>query len=103
MTERYTKMATAISVTTVPLKNAATGFVDNWVIPYRSPTSLLPENGLHFVWKFSAAVIVHLDVKHLSTNPYHTQTNGQASTSKERSLHVSNIMLQNIRPTETST
>lgn len=103
LTHWCTKWTRAILVITVTLTSAATVFVDTWIIPYRMSTYLLPVNVPHFVWKFFTELlsILVLDTRlrlHTTARP-----TAKLSSSSERPVRVSNIMLQDIGLIGTST
>ena len=77
ITDRFSKLAqvTPLASTTAPA--VANAFIENWVIPYWLPVSMLTDNGPQFVAKFFEAVCLTLGLKHVTTTAYHPQTNGQ--------------------------
>ena len=77
ITDRFSNLAqvTPLSSTTAPA--VANDFIDNWVILYGLPVSILSENGPQFVAKFFEAVCLTLGLKHVTTTAYQSQTNGQ--------------------------
>lgn len=75
--DRYSKMTRAIPLKQTTASIVAQTFVDNWIMPYGIPATLLTDNGPQFVGTFFAAVCLILGVKQLTTTAYHPQTNGQ--------------------------
>lgn len=101
-TGRYKNMSRAIPVTTVASTNASTVFLDNCVILYEVTPYSLTEIGSQFVSKVFATVTVRLGVERLATTAHFHRCTTNPSASTERLWCVSDIMLQNIRPTKTS-
>lgn len=56
-------------------RTVAQSFLDYWIMPYGTPTTILTDNGSKFVGKFFAAVCVIMRIKELTTMAYITQTN----------------------------
>lgn len=74
LTDRFTKLARAIAVTTVTSTSLTTVLAYNWVTSYCVSAYLLTDYRLQFISKFSAAITTHLVIKPLTTTAYHTQT-----------------------------
>lgn len=77
LTDRYTRLTRTMPATTLTPTNAATVFVDNWVIPYGILTYSLTDNGPYFVSKLFRVVTACLGVKHLITTAYHPHINSK--------------------------
>jgi len=77
ITDRFSKLAQVTPLTSTTAPAVANAFIDNWVIPYGLPVSMLTDNGPQFVAKFFEAVCLTLGLKHVTTTAYHPQTNGQ--------------------------
>lgn len=56
--------------------------MDHWVILFRIPTYLLTNNRPEFLSKFFVADAACLDIKHLTTNPYHLKFSRQVERFK---------------------
>ena len=77
ITDLFSKLdqVTPLSSTTAPA--VANAFINNCVIPYGLPVSILSDNGPQFVAKFFEAVCLTLGLKQVTSTAYHPQTNGQ--------------------------
>ena len=78
ITDRYSKLTRAIPMkeTTAPFMAAT--LLNNWIIPYGIPNSILSDNGPQFVAEFWKTTLAILGINHKTTTSYHPQTNGQA-------------------------
>ena len=77
MTDHFSKLAlvTQLSSTTAP--EVAKAFIDNWVIPYGLPVSIISDNGPQFLSKQFEAVCLTVGHKHVTKTAYHPQINGK--------------------------
>ena len=67
---------TPMGKTTAPFVAAA--FLNNWVMAYGIPDTILTDNGSQFVSEFFKTICYVLGIRRKTTTAYHPQTNGQA-------------------------
>lgn len=82
MTDRYTKLAKAITTTKRNAATVAGIFLEYLVANYGIPSKILTDNGPQFVSKLFLAVCNTFRVINISTSEYCPQTNGQADRFK---------------------
>ena len=71
ITDHFSKLAQVTQLSSTTALDVAKAFIDNWVIPYGLPVSLLSDNGPQFVSKIVETVCHTLGPKHLTTAAYH--------------------------------
>lgn len=74
----YSQSKRAIPTSDTTFTHIGTLFFDYWLVLYRISTYFLADEDVQFTSKFFATLCTLLGVKHLTTTPYHPQTNGQA-------------------------
>lgn len=83
MTDRYSKVAKAVSTSKTTGLYIASLFVDNLVIPYCIQTLVLTDNGTQFFSKFLKSLWASPGAKYLTTTVTHLQVNVQAKRINE--------------------
>ena len=78
ITDRFTKLAKAVSLRTITSLSVAKAFCDCWIFNYGIPKVLLTDNGTQFTSSFFRKVCRILGIVKVFTTEYHPQTNGQA-------------------------
>lgn len=75
--ERNSRLTEALQLRPTTSGNVSQAFVNQMVMPYGIPKSLLSGNGPQFVSKFCASVGTIMGVKQITTTGYYAHTNGQ--------------------------
>ena len=77
ITDSFSNLAQVTPLSSTTASVVANTLIDNFVIPYGLPVSILSDNRPQFVAKFFEAVCLTLGLKHVTTTAYHPQKNGQ--------------------------
>ena len=78
ITDRFSKLTRAIPMAKTTAPFIAAVFLNNWIMPYGIPDTILTDNGSQFIAEFFKTVCHILGVRRKTTTAYHPQTNGQA-------------------------
>lgn len=78
MTDRYSKLTSAIPASEMASTHMADVFLDKWLAPFGISEFVLGDYDLQFVSKFLAMLCAELRAKHLTTTTFYPQTNGKA-------------------------
>ena len=77
ISDRFSKLTRAIPLRSITALSVAKAFVNNWVVPYGAPATLLSDNGSQFTSKLFTMICSELKIRNAFTTAYHPQTNGQ--------------------------
>jgi len=94
MTDAFTKMAV---LRVLPNKLAATTakmFLEAWVYTFGVPRTVITDQGNEFKGDFDYTLRVLLQSKHITTTPYHPQSNGQVEVFNRTLAHYLRTMIE---------
>jgi len=94
MTDAFTKMAI---LRVIPNKTAtvtAETFMSAWCYTFGIPRTVITDQGNEFKGQFEACIKTTLQAKHITTTPYHPQSNGQAEVFNRTMGHYLRAMIE---------
>lgn len=94
ITDAYTKYAEAVAIPDKEAVTVATGIFNRWICRFGIPDSVLSDGGTEFVNKVAQALFDQLNVKKMTTTPYHPQCNAQAEVINKSLARYMRTMLE---------
>jgi len=94
MTDAFTKMAILRVIPNKTAQITAETFLNTWVYTFGVPRIVVTDQGNEFKGLFDACIRVTLQSQHISTTPYHPQSNGQAEVFNRTLAHYLRTMIE---------
>lgn len=83
MTDRYSRLTRVVSVPEIPALHVAVVVLENWIVAYGIPNTIMTDNCSHFVASGFVALGAVTGTKLITTTEYHSQSNGQVERFKK--------------------
>jgi len=93
MTDAFTKFTVLRTIPNKLAETTATTFLEAWVYTFGVPRTVITDQGNEFKGVFDATLLVTLKSKHISTTPYHPQSNGQVEVFNRTMAHYLRTMI----------